>query len=201
MPTLAELNPCLCGLLGFITNGSQNRSHENRFFCIEYLQEHNQQRYLEGNTLYDIVSAINADSQSYGSEVLGRVLFIEDIQPGAIEYLGSAFDIDPLFFATYIDTSFSSLVKHPAPPSLAIIPSRFTVKNALHLHYQRILDLGKSGTISKESLRADSNVVRSIKRLPPLGGVNIALTRSCCSILRKHFDGKPWLCKCVLLHL
>ncbi|KAF9762319.1 hypothetical protein IL306_003466, partial [Fusarium sp. DS 682] len=48
-----------------------------------------------------------------------RLILIEDITTQLILQLGQALDIDPMFFAEYVDSSFADIEKAPLPPSLA----------------------------------------------------------------------------------
>lgn len=120
----------------------------------------------------------------------GRILFIENLRPDVIRYLGEHLDVDPTFFADYITTDYQGIDKAPPPPSLAFCPSQIVERGHIHIHYQNIIDLGDSGQQQGEeyNLHTEHNVSRNIRRLPPLSGRQLALSRACCSILVKRLD-------------
>ncbi|KAJ4003177.1 hypothetical protein NW752_011649 [Fusarium irregulare] len=120
-----------------------------------------------------------------------RLILIEDISPQLISLVGNRLDIDPLFFADYVNTSFENIELAPPPPSLAILPSLLSQRGYLHLHYQQVLDLGEAGIFKHAAyaLKTDANVTRNIRRLVPLSGKQLALARATCSLFTKEFGG------------
>lgn len=123
-------------------------------------------------------------------QATGRVLLIENLRPDVINYLGEHLDVDPLFFADYVNTDFQGIDKAPPPPSLAFCPSQIVERGHVHIHYQQVIDLGNPGyhTNSEYGLHTEHNVPRNIRQLPPLSGRQLALSRACCSILVKILD-------------
>ncbi|CAG7560615.1 unnamed protein product [Fusarium equiseti] len=119
-----------------------------------------------------------------------RLIMVEDISPQLISLVGNALDIDPIFFADYVNTSFENIEIAPPPPSLAILPSLLSQCGYLHLHYQQVLDLGTAEKFEDAAyaLKTDSNVTRNIRRLAPLSGKQLALARATCSLLVKEFE-------------
>jgi len=117
-----------------------------------------------------------------------RLIMVEDISPQLINLVGNALDIDPIFFADYVNTSFENIEIAPPPPSLAILPSLLSQRGYLHLHYQQVLDLGTAENFEDAAyaLKTDSNVTRNIRRLAPLSGKQLALARATCSLLIKN---------------
>lgn len=193
-----QLNPCFLGLKDFLKTAKGGQKTKSGIYRLEYLRDGTQTCKEEDRKLEGIVSAIATEGQSSDIQVLGRILFIEDIEPQAVELLGSAFDVNPLFFATYLDTTYERLEKRAPPPTVTIIPSRLTRNDAFHIHWQRGLSLGEGKSLTRK-LKAECSVLRAIKPIPPLNGVNIGLARTCCSIWLKKFEAKPWLCACVSL--
>ena len=55
------------------------------------------------------------------SDFHGRLFIIEDLSHEVVEKLGSALNIDPLFFASHIDTTYVDIAK--ARPSIVNLPS------------------------------------------------------------------------------
>lgn len=132
-------------------------------------------------------------------DVHGRIVVMENIDRYTVSHFGALFDIQPLFFATYIDTEFFHLEERPPPPNLAIAPSRTIKKDSVHLHYQRVLDLGKVSGQLRHTLQVFSNVHRSVKPIPPLSDCCLALARTCCSILLRSIGQEKWICKSIRL--
>ena len=118
-----------------------------------------------------------------------RLILIEDISPQLTSLLGNALEIDPIFFADYVNTTFENIELVPPPPSLAILPSLLTQRGYLHLHYQQVLDLGEAEIFKSAAyaLKTDANITRNIRRLVPLSGKQLALARATCSLFTKLF--------------
>ncbi|CAI4218905.1 unnamed protein product [Parascedosporium putredinis] len=125
----------------------------------------------------------------------GRILFVENIQPRTIGLLGESLDIDPVFFANHISTHFEDIEKAQPPPYLSLFPSRIVENNHLHIHCQRVIDLGSADEFSGSAyaFRTNSNVPRNVRLLPPLSGRQLGLARTCCSVLLKRFNNS-WIC-------
>jgi hypothetical protein len=190
-----ESNPCFEGFRDFVAKSQrEGPKNKSRVYCVEYFQNESSKGFDEKIVLDEILTVIASEKQDSNPGIVGRILFIEDIEPHAVGRIGSMFDINPLFFATYLDTTFTDLAKRPPPPTMAIIPSRFTQKDAFHVHYQRAIDLGKEN-LPKGSLKPQCSVSRAVKPTTPLEGLNIGLARTCCSMWLRPFDGRPWLCE------
>ncbi|KAF5240680.1 hypothetical protein FAUST_4206 [Fusarium austroamericanum] len=116
-----------------------------------------------------------------------RIILIEDINSRLMSLVGSTLDIDPLFFADYVNTNFKDFEVSPPPPSLAILPSLLSESGYLHLHYQQIVDLGDASSFGNApyASKTHTNIMRNIRRLPPLSGKQLALVRSASSLLMK----------------
>lgn len=127
-------------------------------------------------------------------EVHGRIVVVENIDRNTVSHLGARYNIQPLFFATYLDTEFRHLEERAPPPTIAIAPSRTIKKDSIHLHYQRVLDLGNACRKLKHTLQISGNVHRLVKPIPPLSDRSLALARTCCSILLRYIDEGKWIC-------
>lgn len=125
-----------------------------------------------------------------------RMIFVEDTSPWLIVQLGGILDIDPVFFANYVNTDFKDIENSPPPPSLALLPSLISQTGHLHLHYQRLLDLGSADSFkdSTYAFKTGANVPRNVRRLTPLSGRQLALARTCCSLLTKSL-GTSFICR------
>jgi hypothetical protein len=127
------------------------------------------------------------------SRTATRLLLIENISTTLIAVLGTALDIDPIFFTDHIATNVEDFESAPPPPSMARLPSYICERGYLHLHYQQVLDSGNMNQFSgvKYALKTISNTPRNVRRLAPLAGRQLALARACCSLLVKDLGGIP----------
>ncbi|KAF4453130.1 Zinc transport protein ZntB [Fusarium austroafricanum] len=178
----AQSNPCIWGLSQYLKKATNSTS---RIIFIDLPQ--NQVKQVPVRPISAKAEECVELTTSIPPNVT-RLVFVENITPNIINQIGKSLDIDPLFFADYITTDFRDLEKQPPPPSLAILPSLISEKPYLHLHYQRILDLGSSETFrdSDYVLHTNSNAPRNVRRLVPLSGRQLALARANCSILFKR---------------
>ncbi|KAK7751001.1 hypothetical protein SLS62_006986 [Diatrype stigma] len=125
----------------------------------------------------------------------GRILIVEDIHPSVVEILGKALDIDPAFFADHVVTKYAEIEISPAPPSVALTSSRIVSEaDRFNIHFQKMVDLGAEENFrnSPWTLQTLTNVPRSVRRLAPVSGRQIAINRSCCSVLSRTFD-QGWI--------
>ena len=109
----------------------------------------------------------------------GRLIIIEDLSTDLIEILGCSLNIDPLFFASHIDTSRADITR--ARPSLASLPSTIRSQKFVNLHYHQVLELDSQR--SRQALSLDMNLGRKVTILPQLKGSNIRLARYYYSVL------------------
>ncbi|OAG37291.1 hypothetical protein AYO21_08476 [Fonsecaea monophora] len=123
----------------------------------------------------------------------GRIILIEDLHPLIVEILGTALDIDPIFFADHVVTNYAEIEKSPAPPSVALAPSQIASQaDRVNIHFQQIVDLGAEEGFRNSTwiFNTAANVHRTVRRLPPLSGRQLGIARSCCSVLVKPFEAK-----------
>ena len=203
--TEATTNPGLQPLLHFLgrQHTPSNFRHGSRLGYIEHLKDTDQPRHNPNlGKLADILTNIQAIAQNETRAVTGCTIIIEDIQPDQVEELGGYLNIDPEFFANNIGTNYRELEQHTVPVWAIALPSECATKESVHIHFQRIVELQKSSRSSTcKILNYFTNSERAVKRLPPLNGVDIALARTCSSVLRKRFDSGFWLCKCLTIVL
>ena len=122
-------------------------------------------------------------------DLCGRLLIVEDISNDVVETLGSLLNIDPLFFASHMDTDEIDIKKTRL--QTAILPSTKRSQKFLNLQYHRVIefeDLNSDQTIFRKM-----NVSRKVKILSQLKGITIGLARHCCSILRTDGNHGHWL--------
>jgi hypothetical protein len=196
----ANRNPCLGGLASFLSTVPHTPSDTVSVCCLDFPLGDGaggtERQMKLGECLLDVSSAIMRPSEM----CIRRILLIEDIKPSMVEQLGVSLDISPLFFATYISTSFTGIDKAPPCPPVALFPTTFTSNDALHLHYQRAVNfpVAKGDYSTPYEFKTSGCVPRSIRRLPTLSSTQPGLIRSCCSILLKHLNDESWICKCCM---
>src|SRR3569833_38962 len=180
-------NPCLGPLSAFLAMPRLAQS-SCQLYAVNYTARSDGDCDTECKQLHlgDFCSALTPPPAG-----LERVILIEDLEPSVLEVLGAAWDIDPIFFAGYILTSFEDIENSPAPPSNALTPSQILLQSDwFHIHYQQVADLGLHSPIKHSSwtLKTTGNVRRSVRCLPPLQGRQLGIVRGCCAVLMKTFD-------------
>jgi hypothetical protein len=189
-------NPCLSGLASFLSTTPLKPYDNVPVSCLDFSPEGGTNATERRVTLEECLSDISYAIGKPSAVQMRRVLIIEDISPYAVEQLGALLDIDPLSFATYINTSFAGIDKAPPCPSASLLPSRFTSSDSLHLHYQRVIKLPSSARYPQNlyHFKSFGNISRSIRRLTSISGTEPALMRSCCSVLLKTLSDESWIC-------
>lgn len=175
-----QTNPCLNPLIDYLSKAPQFGSR------VHILDVH--------TSPYSILRAVEIPEEEISRIcrndplVCTRIVLVENINSRLMNLIGEALDIDPLFFAGHVITDFKDIEKAPLPPSLAILPSIAAEKGYLNMHFQQVLDLGRSDTFKNAaySLTSDCNTPRNVRRLPSLSGRQLGLGRGCCSVLVKR---------------
>ncbi|UZP40523.1 hypothetical protein NXS19_008339 [Fusarium pseudograminearum] len=180
----AQYNPCIGGLDIFL---QQKSARPSKIICIDHPNHGShpsqpQNVAIQEDDLVTFLKAIPSNTM--------RIIIIEDISPQLMSLVGRTLDVDPLFFADYVNTSFKEFEVSPPPPSLAILPSLLSESGYLHLHYQQIVDLGDASSFGNApyTSKTHTDITRNVRRLPPLSGKQLALVRSACSLLVKKLD-------------
>lgn len=127
----------------------------------------------------------NSDAQSIASSSpgeirKGRLLLIEDISNLTMEELGNHYNIDPFFFASYMQQAWRKTGTQS--PSLCSLPSQEKKQNFLPLAYHRTLSFRRQNEPLSSMLR-NCNHQRKVVLLPSMQGQTIGLAQHCCSIL------------------
>ncbi|ESU10749.1 hypothetical protein FGSG_04860 [Fusarium graminearum PH-1] len=174
-------NPCIGGLDVFLQQKPVRASRIISIDCPNHGQRTSQSRAVAVQE-DDMVTTL----KTIPSNIM-RIVLIEDINSRLMSLVGNTLDIDPLFFADYVNTSFKEFEVSPPPPSIAILPSLLSESGYLHLHYQQIVDLGDASLFRNTpyASKTHTNITRNVRRLPPLSGKQLALVRSACSLLVK----------------
>ena len=189
----AQWNPCLRNLCEFVQNDTRS-PRACRIACLDFSPEPGpptrRSLDLEGLTL------LLRDTAKGKEDLCGRILIIEDLSSDIIETLGSLLNIDPLFFASHVDTFQIDVAT--TRPSTVTLPSTIRSQKFLNLHYPRVIEFEELK--SKQVLSRDMNMPRKVKVLPPLKGINVGLARHCCSILKTEGKDGNWLGKDCLIN-
>jgi hypothetical protein len=177
-------DPCFKGLKRYMR---RKATHSSRIAVIDYAQngslESNHKPTVLGDcNIGDIVNQPAADTM--------RLLLIEDINPQIIIALVEAFDINPIFFAEYVNLKILDVEKDAGSQSLTTLPSSKSGEEYFHLPYQQVLDLGSAELCHdmKNALHTESNIPRDIENLASLSGRQFGLAHATCSIMIKKFD-------------
>lgn len=182
-----QRNSCLQNLCEFLQNDKVGRN-ACRIVCLEFSTSGPPSRRsldLAGLEL------LLCDATKTRDDLRGRLLIIEDLSSDVVETLGSLLNIDPLFFASHIDTvRIDAAVTRP---STATLPSTTRSQNFLNLHYHRVIEF--EHLESKLKLLRDMNVPRKVRILPRLKGIHVGLARHCCSTLKTEGRDGLWLGK------
>ncbi|RSL62886.1 hypothetical protein CEP54_005487 [Fusarium duplospermum] len=175
----AKANPCIAGLVEHLQRESRAAS---RIVYLDYPQN-------ESPKPFEPISAGENDLLSLVEGITPyttRFLFVENITSAIISKLGVALDIDPLFFADYIDSTPLEFRKVVPTPSLATLPSLIVTRNHIHLHHYHVASLSSNhSSIVPYALMIGSNIRRKVRRLAPISGRQLFLARACCSFTIK----------------
>ena len=197
----AERNPCLLPLVGLLEQSKSKEVQPSSIYCIDCEIHSGALSNAKKSSLEDVVADIEGIKSSSGSasslNPLGRIIFVENLGTHALRSFGACLDIDPLFFANYLFTEYTHIECEPAPPSLALLPSKLTDRDCIHLHYNDVLALSFSSLESGKSHKFTSigNVQRSLRRPQALPGFQPGILGGCCSAVLKRFKGGSWICQ------
>jgi hypothetical protein len=187
----SQRNPCLSDLCEFLQQPGRARdqSHTVSLDIFDHPKPPTK-REIPAKDFYTELCRPNPQAQFPEPGRKGRLLIIEDISKGAVEELGTFFDIDPWFFAAYVHQTWrKTSTQSPANCSL---PSRDRKQNFLPLQYHRIVSFQQKDTTLR-SITRNSNQQRKAVILPSLGGERIGLVQHCCSVLLINPPGHEWI--------
>ncbi len=185
-------NSCLQKLYEFLQSDTASQ-HACHTVCLDFSSAPGPPSRRRLN-LHDLAMLLRSTTNER-DELCGRLLIVEDLSKDVTETLGSLLSIDPLFFASHIDT-FQIDISTPKP-STAILPSTIRSQNFLNLHYHRVVEF--ENLESKQVSLRDMNVPRKVKVLPRLKGINVGLVRHCCSTLKTKGKDGLWIGKIILI--
>jgi hypothetical protein len=184
-------NPCLTGLSTYLARpGLLQRC---RLGALDFFDAMELPVYTELATT-DLDARLQCDHQDEkpqetNKRLLGQLLIIEDISPELIEKLGSALDVDPWFFASYIDSPWRS--PRFTKPQNCCLPSRQRSQDFLSLAYHKSLFITGRKPDRFGFLR-DSNQQRKLVVLPETTEGCVGLAQHGCGIFLKEME-RTWI--------
>ncbi|KAF2491584.1 hypothetical protein BU16DRAFT_565284 [Lophium mytilinum] len=138
-----DRNPCLHRLADFLADANERQVHPAIIFCIDYSQDEAQSPQSwqispkDGETHAKAAQNLGAQGFEKASSAVpeeslresklrevttispdcqGRLILVENIDRLTLIHLSTQYDIAPLFFATYLDSTFSKIEDHSPPP-------------------------------------------------------------------------------------
>ena len=181
-----QRNSSLQNLCEFLQNDTVSQ-HACRVVCLEFSSASGPPSHRSLDR--DGLELLLCNKTKGRDDLCGRLLIVEDLSSDVVETLGSLLNIDPLFFASHIDTFQIDIAT--TRPSTTTLPSTTRSQNFLNLHYHRIIEF--ENLDSKQVLLRDMNVPRKVKILPQLKRINVGLARHCCSTLKTEGKDGLWL--------
>jgi len=216
----ARLDNSLQGLTKFIQDPNGEQQYQVNIVCIDFAQgqPHTPQQWRieprDGYHTYPgyihttLPSRSDQNQRSHEhmrqrimmqmttipENIEGRIILVEDIDRHVVAHLGTQYNLPLSFLATYLTTELSNSPAHePEPPLMTLAPSKSISDHCMHLHYQRVIDLGIGK--QRKKLYSRSNVRRTLKPTPLLDERCPGLARSCCSLYLCHDENDKWICR------
>lgn len=183
----SQQDPHLGDLREFLQKDATSQ-HACRIACLDFFSADGppRRRNLSRESLKSIVC-----DKPEADNLCGRLLIVEDVSSDVVETLGSLLNIDPLFFASHMDTAEVDIKKTRL--QTAILPSTRMSHNFLNLQYHRVIEFGNLN--SDQTIFRNMNLSRKVKILSQFKGVNVGLARHCCSIMRTQGNHGLWIGK------
>lgn len=190
--SLSARYPTLTALAGFLRSGA-NPAYTSRIRVV-HVDNNSIADQTRDLKLAELLSRLN-DYITF-PQLGGMVVLLEDPGPDEIEKLGSALDIDPIFFCGHVATAYKDVEKEPPPPIMTMFPSQASSQEFVHIHCQKVLDLGVERLLAGTTytLVLPGNCPRQVRLMQPLSGRQLALLRTCTSVLRKRLGENTWVC-------
>ncbi|KAF2103912.1 hypothetical protein NA57DRAFT_70124 [Rhizodiscina lignyota] len=176
-------NPSLETLLQFLATAS-SRTSTCRIISLDFYNDtlSPRQREIQVERLAHLLG-------DQGDGFVGRFVICEDLDPLIIEWLGTALQIDPMFFAAHIH--HTSVGPGSDPPSLVTLSSILHAKEFVNLHFHRVIEFQDAPP--NRRMFQTSIVPRKIMAVRVTGNKWLGLEQHCCSILRVSSQSIPWL--------
>ena len=184
-------NPCLTGLFEYLAR--PGLPQKGRLAALDFFDGLELPVYTE-IAIGDLDARIQCagqeqEPQGMPQRHLGQLLLVEDISPELVLKFGDGLDIDPWFFASYIDSPWRSL--NFTTPQNCCLPSRQRSQNFVSLTYH------KSRTFTgvkpdRTGFLRDSNQNRKVVILSETIGQWVGLAQHNCAIYLKETKS-PWI--------
>ena len=142
--SLSARYPTLTALVGFLKLGSQNPVHTSSIRVIG-LDRNGATDWTRDMTLAELLHHVK--NHAISQQASGAVILLEDPGPVDMEKLGAALGINPLFFGAHVATAYEDVEKQPPPPIMTIFPSQAATQDFIHIHSQKVVDLGRNDCI------------------------------------------------------
>ncbi|KAL5425035.1 hypothetical protein PMIN06_005666 [Paraphaeosphaeria minitans] len=186
-----QRNPCLSDLYEFLQQPGPSNDR-SRIVCLERFGQSSPPaiRDISVKSLNsELQQSWNTANTTTRTDRGGRILLVEDASKYTIEILGSFFNIDPWFFASYVHQAWRKTSSQS--PNNCSLPSRDKKQNSLSLQYHRIVTFEQKDTDVK-SLTLNRNQPRKAVILPTMRGERIGLVQHGCSVLMVDGPGDEW---------
>lgn len=178
-----ERSPCLANLHDFLSQPGTQRRH-SRIVSLDFVA-HNKSPTCRWIQSADLPSEIQTPGSSPAPGTafprLGRILVLEDISPEEIEVLGSALDLDPWFFASYIRQAWHNM--RAQTPQACMLPSREVSLEFMPLYYHRTVETRGLEQDMAQLVRT-CNHQRKLFVLSPIKGKRVGLAQHACVVTR-----------------
>lgn len=188
-----QRNPCLQNLCEFLEERNEKPC---RIVCLDFSSTNQvpKQRTFDVGTLACFLDTANEGENAVSDDhkQKGCILIVEDLNQRIIELLGSNLDIDPLFFASHIDTPASRA--DSSKPSRMSLPSYSQNLEFLNLHFHQILKF-KDEAKGLNRVISEGNIQRKVVVVPASENSYIGLARHCCSMMTTRTKDGKWLGK------
>ncbi|KAL4878006.1 hypothetical protein BJY04DRAFT_209569 [Aspergillus karnatakaensis] len=181
-------NPCLAGLSTFLSDTDSDR-RSCRILKLDFSTNDGINpdiQYVKPEDLHNNIYPSSGKGQR-------RILIIEDLRQDVIETLGSAYQIDPVFFASHLHAPFRQMDNQT--PNLALLPSRQRKQNFVNFQYHRAVEL-KGNIENEKNLTRDMNVHRKVAVLLPTEKARVAFVQHACSVIliQESKESRGWIC-------
>lgn len=195
--TRTKHNPCVANLAKFLSNPRPKggnvaitsldlydgeSSPEERSVLLNELPQLLDE-FRQAHSPFETVDKKGREGSSHYLEIL----IVQDLTKDVVELLGSSLNIDPIFFASHIHTSFKG--GDIQTPDLASLPSRIRTQNYINIHYHRTIAVKDVPQPPKKLIR-EGNLDRKVVILPWTERSYIGLAQHCVSIL--HVEGRQY---------
>ena len=195
---LCHRQPCLLHLSKFLSHSYPTGDEQGQIACLEFYGS-GMVPGVERLSVNELAlrlqrASLHHHKNEKGQSVLGRILILEELTAQTIEMVGSALNVDPLFFAAHLHTSRTE--QTVTSPPVKVLPSRAWKGDLFHIRYSRPLVFYADTThATPRKLLCKANVRRKASVSNSPNGVSIGTVQREISILTCKKEGECWLCE------